>query len=75
MKRAFAIYECDEGWCIEPLHMSMGSYRTGRERKSVAAFSRLHQALWWLPRNLERWNGEQAANSENAAETGLSRQS
>lgn len=54
--RAYAVYECDEGWCIEPLNVSKyGDMRTGTERKQVAAFSRLTQALWWLPRNLDFW--------------------
>jgi hypothetical protein len=54
-KRAFALYECDEGWCIEPLENSIGTLRTRQERKNVAAFSTLSRALWWLPRNLQAW--------------------
>lgn len=50
----YTIYECEHGWCIEPLCESLpGVFKTKTERTNVFAFSRLSQATWWLNKHVK----------------------
>jgi len=46
-KRAYLIYECEHGWCYEPVSRSIV-----HSPEDIHAFSRLSQLTWHLMRRV-----------------------
>jgi hypothetical protein len=61
--RAFLIYECAQGWCIEPAEVS----NVRKYPEQTRAYSRLTQLLWDLGRRSRKWS-----SSSTGAEHGIS---
>jgi len=60
--RAYLIYECAEGWCIEPTTMEVDYSKNRPER--TRSYSKLSQLLWHLGNRVSKHDKQVAGEPE-----------
>lgn len=61
--KAFLIYECAQGWCIEPAEASY----IRKYPEQTRAYSRLTQLLWDLGRRSKKWSSSSTGTERGAS--------